>query len=154
MKRAVIAIFCLSALSLHLSMAQTYINAGLMSEVSAEAPEENAKNGDEAVSAIVECFSRGDAEALSQWFDDNLEMSIFMDSNIASKVQAKQIMKAFFKDNEPKSFRIDNTIERANLKYFLADLDSGAHRFNVVIFLSGRKDSYLIQQIKINLDRR
>lgn len=44
---------------------------------------------------IAKYLGKGDAERLSVWFDDNLEITIMSTTNDSSKKQAKQILKAF-----------------------------------------------------------
>ena len=46
---------------------------------------------------IAKYLATGDAEKLSAWFSDNLEVTIFSTSNDSSRNQARQIMKTFFR---------------------------------------------------------
>ena len=50
---------------------------------------------------IAKYLALGDADKLSAWFSDNLEVSIFSNSNDSSRSQARQIMKSFFKSYTP-----------------------------------------------------
>ena len=52
---------------------------------------------------IAKYLGNGDAERLSAWFDDNLEITIMSTTNDSSKNQAKQILKAFFDNHTPRS---------------------------------------------------
>ena len=58
---------------------------------------------------IAKYMAQGDAERLSAWFSDNLEITIFSTSNDSSRSQALQIMKSFFKSYTPRSFDISHT---------------------------------------------
>lgn len=98
---------------------------------------------------ISKYIAKGDAECLSAWFDDNLEISIISDGSTASKAQAKQIVKAFFSSHTPQSFDITHAAEKANMKYALGSLTAGGENFMVTIFVSSKGDSYKIQQLKI-----
>lgn len=53
---------------------------------------------------ISKYLEMGDAEKLSAWFSDNLEVTIFSNSNDSSRNQAKQIIKSFFKSYTPRTF--------------------------------------------------
>ena len=53
---------------------------------------------------IAKYIGQGDADKLSAWFADNLEISIMSTSNDSSKNQAKQILKSFFSNYTPRSF--------------------------------------------------
>ena len=98
---------------------------------------------------IAKYIERGDAESLSAWFSDNLEVSIFSKTNDASRSQAKQIMKSFFKSYTPRSFRISHKAGRPNMKYALGVLSAGGEMFQVTIFVGLKNEEYRIQQIKI-----
>lgn len=98
---------------------------------------------------IAKYLQMGDAEKLSAWFSDNLEVSIFSDSNDSSRDQAKQIMKSFFKSYTPRSFKISHKAGRPNMKYALGTLTAGGEIFLVTIFVGFNDSEYKIQQLKI-----
>ena len=99
---------------------------------------------------IVKYMTQGDSSALSVWFADNLEVSVFSQRTDASRTQARQIIKAFFETYTPRSFVVTHTAGRANMKYALGDLYAGGETFHVTIFVSCKEGSYRIQQIKID----
>lgn len=99
---------------------------------------------------IAKYLGRGDAERLSAWFADNLEITIMSTTNDSSKNQAKQILKAFFDNHTPRSFEISHTASRSNSKYALGYLNAGGEVFEVTIFVSNCGDRYKIQQLKID----
>ena len=91
----------------------------------------------------------GDADKLSAWFSDNLEVTIFSDSNDSSRNQACQIMKSFFRSYTPRSFEITHRAGRSNMKYALGTLSAGGEMFSVTIFVGYNGKSYKIQHLKI-----
>ena len=99
---------------------------------------------------IAKYLGQGDAERLSAWFTDNLEITIMSTTNDSSKNQAKQILKAFFDNHTPRSFEISHTASRSNSKYALGYLNAGGEVFEVTIFVSNCGDRYKIQQLKID----
>ncbi|MBQ6180032.1 MAG: DUF4783 domain-containing protein [Bacteroidales bacterium] len=99
---------------------------------------------------ISKYLASGDAESLSAWFADNLEISIMSSTNDSSRNQAKQILKSFFASHTPRSFEINHTASRSNSKYALGYLNAGGELFEVTIFVSQGKDRYTIQQLKID----
>ena len=105
--------------------------------------------GYDVFAPIGKYMAMGDAEKLSAWFSDNLEVTIFSTSNDSSRRQAKEIMKSFFKSYTPRSFDITHTAGRSNMKYALGALNAGGEVFLVTIFVVFQNDSYQIQQIKI-----
>ena len=99
---------------------------------------------------ITKYITQGNAEALSVWFADNLEISIISKSENPSRNQAKQILKAFFDTFAPRSFEINHTAGRANMKYALGNLNAGGENFLVTIFVCSKGgDAFRIQQLKI-----
>lgn len=102
---------------------------------------------------IAKYISQGDAERLSAWFADNLEVTIQSKSVDSSKNQAKQILRSFFSVNTPQSFDITHTVSRSNVKYALGSLSAGGSVYMVTIFVSSDGETYKIQQLKIDSDK-
>lgn len=98
------------------------------------------------ISKYIAC---GDAEKLSAWFSDNLEVTIFSNSNDSSRNQARQIMKSFFRSYTPRSFEITHKAGRSNKKYALGTLNAGGEMFTVTIFVNYTETDYKIQHLKI-----
>ena len=105
--------------------------------------------GYDVFNPIAKYISTGEAEKLSAWFSDNLEVTIFSNSNESSRNQAKQIMKSFFKSYTPRSFDINHKAGRANMKYALGTLNAGGEMFTVTIFVNYHDSDYKIQHLKI-----
>ena len=98
------------------------------------------------ISKYIAC---GDAEKLSAWFSDNLEVTIFSSTDDYSKNQACQLMKSFYKSYTPRSFEITHKAGRGNMKYALGTLNAGGEHFMVTIFVGYKDSSYKIQHLKI-----
>ena len=98
---------------------------------------------------ISKYIAYGDAEKLSAWFSDNLEVTIFSKSNDSSRNQARQIMKSFFRSYTPRSFEITHKAGRSNKKYALGTLNAGGEMFVVTIFVNCHDKDYRIQHLKI-----
>ena len=105
--------------------------------------------GYDVFNPISKYLAKGDADRLSAWFSDNLEVTIFSTSNDTSRNQARQIMKSFFKSYTPRSFEISHKAGRANMKYALGTLNAGGEMFLVTIFVNLRGEAYKIQHLKI-----
>ena len=98
---------------------------------------------------IAKYMVHGDAESLSAWFADNLEISVISPLTNCSKNQAKLVMKSFFENYTPRSFEISHKAGRPNMKYALGILNAGGENFNITIFVRSKGGDYLIQQLKI-----
>ncbi len=144
MKRLAIVLLAL-ALAGPVALAQNFI----LQKTSQPAPAPAAEGGDDVFVPISKYIAAGNAEALSAWFADNLEIAVLAKESDASRAQARQIVKTFFDNFTPRSFNITHTAGRANMKYALGTLKAGGETFNVTIFLSCKEDRYRIQQLKI-----
>ena len=105
--------------------------------------------GYEVFTPISKYLGLGDAEKLSAWFSDNLEVTIFSSTDDYSKNQACQLMKSFYKSYTPRSFEITHKAGRGNMKYALGTLNAGGEHFMVTIFVGYKDSSYKIQHLKI-----
>lgn len=105
--------------------------------------------GYDVFNPISKYMAQGDAEKLSAWFSDNLEITIFSDSNDSSRNQARQIVKSFFRSYTPRSFEITHKAGRSNMKYALGTLNAGGEMFHVTIFVGYDDNAYKIQHLKI-----
>ena len=83
------------------------------------------EKGFDVFNPIAKYIATGDADKLSAWFSDHLEITIFSSSNDASRNQARQIMRSFFKSYTPRSFEIGHKAGRSNMKYALGTLNAG-----------------------------
>ena len=106
-------------------------------------------NGYDVFNPISKYLAQGDAEKLSVWFSDNLEVTIFSDSNDSSRNQARQIMKSLFRSYTQRSFEITRKAGRSNKKYALGTLNAGGEMFVVTIFVNYTETDYRIQHLKI-----
>ena len=99
---------------------------------------------------ISKYMAQGNADRLSAWFDDNLEVTVNTSTGTsASRAQARQIVKTFFENYTPRSFDISHTAGKDNMKYALGTLKAGGESFSVTIFVSNKGKFFKIQQLKI-----
>ncbi|MBR0301229.1 MAG: DUF4783 domain-containing protein [Bacteroidales bacterium] len=98
---------------------------------------------------ISKYISQGNAEALSAWFSENLDVTVLSKGGNSSKVQAKQMVSGFFNAHTPRSFEVTYTAGRANMKYALGNLNAGGETYLVTIFVYCTDGKNQIQQFKI-----
>lgn len=113
----------------------------------------HAQSGFDVFVPISKYFSQGDADKLSSWFADNLEITIISRTSDSSRNQARQMIKSFFENYSPRSFEINHTASNGTTKYALGALSAGGQTFLVTIFVSLDEDRYKIQQLKIDAIR-
>lgn len=98
---------------------------------------------------ISKYLAQGDAESLSAWFSDNLEISVISNKGNCSRSQAKHLLKSFFESYSPRSFEIIHTAGRIRMKYALGNMNAGGESFLVTIFVCREDEKFLIQELKI-----
>jgi len=98
---------------------------------------------------ISKYISQGNADALSAWFDDNLEIKLLSQGGDVSKSQARQIVKSFFEAQTPQGFKITHTSGRNNMKYALGALNAGGETYSVTIFVTCKGGTYKIREFRI-----
>ncbi len=98
---------------------------------------------------IAKYFQNGDAEKLSAWFAQNLDIDILGTVNVCSKAQAKQIMKEFFSNYSPKSFVIAYRSGKPPMKYAIGNLNAGGSKFRVTLFVKIQDDGNFIQGLRV-----
>ena len=109
----------------------------------------NAQQTQDVFVPIGKYIQLGDSESLSAWFASNLELDILGNTNECSKVQATLIMKDFFVNYTPKSFKIIHKSGKAPMKYAIGNLNAGGETFRVTLFVKTQTNGNQIQQLRI-----
>lgn len=112
-------------------------------------PSRAQSNADAVFVPIAKYLYEGNAEKLSAWFFDSIELSIDSDEFVMSRRQASQMMATFFERNVPESFTISHGASRSNVKCVVGKMVAGGEYFDVSIFVSNRGDGYKIQRLLI-----
>ena len=105
--------------------------------------------GYDVFNPIGKYIAKGDADCLSAWFDESVDIAVSSRQGNTSKAHARQIVKAFFSNHTPQSFDIAHLAEKADMKYALGSLSAGGEMFSVTIFVRSKGEEYRIQQLKI-----
>ncbi len=98
---------------------------------------------------IISAFEAGNAEKLSAYFNNNLEMKILDDSHIVSKIQATRILQDFFKQHPPVSFKVTYESDKPDSWYGIATLTSKKLTFRVNLYFMDGGDKKLIYYLSI-----
>ena len=101
---------------------------------------------------ITQAISKGDAEALSQYFDESVEIAVLEEEDIYNKSEAKTIVDKFFQQYKPKSFSQvhQGTSKGQDSKYCIGNLVAGDASFRVYLYMKVEGSSYLIQEIRFD----
>ena len=98
---------------------------------------------------LVSAFGRGDADAVSEWFHQSLEMSILEKEYETSKNQATRILESFFKDHVPSGFRISFEGTKEQSKYAIGTLSTSNGNFRVNLFFLNKDGQRLLYYLSI-----
>lgn len=108
--------------------------------------ESNAQNGTvEKVKLVLEV---GNANELSKFLNDKVDLNIDGTEGTYSHSQAEGVLKNYFKENPPNSFKINHEGASENgLIYAIGEYKSGAKSFRVWIRLKNVNDQYKIHEM-------
>ena len=104
------------------------------------------------VSGISKAISAGDAVALSQYFDQSIEISILDDMDIYDKAQAVQTLKSFFVKNKVKSYSQmhQGTSKGQDSQYTIGNLVTASSSYRVYLYLKLQGGKQLIQELRFD----
>mgnify|MGYP002625542920 FL=1 len=137
--------FSLNILALAVSAAAITL---LCSASPEKGPAPQSSKGD-AFIPIAKYIQKGDHERLSAWFAENLEVEIFGIKNECSRIQATMIMKNFFSQHPPKSFKIIHKSGNPPMKYAIGNLSTGSENLRVVLLVRTNPGTPQILRIRI-----
>lgn len=106
------------------------------------------------LNSISKAIGNGDANALSQYFDDKVEMAILDDENLMDRNDAKQALNKFFTSHKPQSYNQvhDGTSKGEGSKYTIGNLKANGQTFRVYVYMKVSGSDYVIQEISISED--
>lgn len=101
--------------------------------------------------SIANAFENGDAETLSEFLDNYIDISLPGKSEIRymGKTQAKLALRAFFLENKAKGFSIFSQRENAGVMYIAGKLKASTRDFNVILLISKKDKQEKILTMRI-----
>lgn len=105
---------------------------------------------DANLDGISKAMKSGDATALSQYFDEDVELTILNDVDILSKQSAKKEIESFFKENAPSGYAQlhQGTSKGQRGQYSIGNLTTKNGKFRVYIYMKVEGDKHLIQELR------
>ncbi len=99
--------------------------------------------------AIILSLKSGDARALSEYFNQNVELVVPDSDNVYSKAQAQLIVSDFFSSHAPQNFSVIHQGGKEGAQYVIGKLGTqkGTYRVYFLLKKSGSKD--YIHQLRI-----
>lgn len=99
---------------------------------------------------IANAISEGDAAALADFFDEDIEMTVLEEINLYSKAEGQAAVKAFFTKNPPIKYTQvhQGASQGAGGQYCIGVLETSAQKFRVMIYLEKVEEVFLIKELK------
>ena len=98
---------------------------------------------------IVLSIKAGNAEELAKHFHNNVELIILETEDVYSRSQAEQIIRKFFLEYKPQTFKIIFNGGKENSRYAIGSLTTSGATFRVYIFIKKQEGVPLIHQLRI-----
>ncbi len=111
-----------------------------------------AKQGNPTLEAISSALNSGDADALSKYFADNVEISIQDKEQVYAKAKAIDVVRSFFNTSKPKSFsQVHKGTSRENSdQYCIGNLTATSGNYRVYLYLKVSGDNLSIQEMRFD----
>ena len=98
---------------------------------------------------LADAIRKGDANQMSAFFHQSLEMTILESDYEASKNQATRIMENFFKKHPPSDFKVSFEGTKEQSKYAIGTLSTKDGSFRINMFFLNKEGSRLIYYLSI-----
>jgi hypothetical protein len=98
---------------------------------------------------IILSLKSGNARALSEYFNQNVELVVPGSDNVYSKAQAQLIVNNFFSSHSPKSFSVIHQGGKEGAQYVIGNLDTQKGTFRVYFLLKKNNGKDYIHQLRI-----
>lgn len=108
--------------------------------------------GNPNLEAITNALNTGDADALSKFFADNVEISIQEKEQVYAKAKAIDVVRTFFNTNKPKSFsQVHKGTSRENSdQYCIGNLTAANGTYRVYLYLKVNGNNLSIQEMRFD----
>ncbi len=94
-------------------------------------------------------FRAGNAEALAEFFNEDIELVILEEEDVYSRKQAEQIMRKFFTNHRPSAFKIIFEGGKETSRYAIGSLKTENGVFRIYLLIKKQDNQPLIHQLRI-----
>jgi len=98
---------------------------------------------------ITLAFKAGNSAELSKFFNEQIELVLLDKEDLYSSKQAEQIMKQFFTEHRPTSFRIIFEGGKETSRYAIGTLTTGTDEYRIYFLIKNENAKPLIHQLRI-----
>lgn len=97
---------------------------------------------------VIGAIRTGDADELSKYFDDNVELTLPVKSDSYSKAQAQIILKDFFGNNGVKGFELKHKGDSPGGHYCIGTLQTRSGSFRAHVFMKAKGSKEVVKEIR------
>lgn len=110
-------------------------------------------NAQETTELINKYIKEGKATELGKYFNSSLDISLPGTDQTMSSAHATQVMKDFFKNNPPDTYKVNHVgSSREATKYIIGTYTSGTKSYKTYALLKQQEGKYLIVQLQFELE--
>jgi hypothetical protein len=101
---------------------------------------------------ISRALGSGNADALGQYLDNSVEISVLDQENVYTKAQAVQVIRQFFTKNPPRNFSLvhQGASKGSDSEYCIGNLTTANGSFRVYLYMKVTGTNYLIQELRFD----
>ena len=100
------------------------------------------------IDEVIGTLRTGDADGLSRYFDENVELTLPVKSDSYSKAQAQLIIKDFFGNNGVKGFELKHKGDSPGGHYCIGTLQTKSGNFRAHVFMKAKSGKEVVKEIR------
>lgn len=97
---------------------------------------------------MIGALKNGDANALSNYFDKHIDITLDGSIKNYTKVSAREKIANIFQAMKVNDFTVIHKSESNGSQYFIGNLKGAAHNYRLTIYVKTKNNQQLIQQIQ------
>jgi len=97
---------------------------------------------------VINALKEGNAQELSRYIDDNIEISLPDKSDNYSRTQAVMVLKDFFNNNGVTGFDVQFKGETGGGQYCIGNLKTKSGVYRTTVFLKSKEGKQVIKEIR------
>ncbi len=97
---------------------------------------------------IVNALKSGDANEVSKYLDNTVEIPLSESTTSYSKNQAQLVLRTFFDNNPVKDFKVIHESENAGSQYCIGNLTTANGLFRTTVYMKQKGDKQLVQEMR------
>jgi hypothetical protein len=97
---------------------------------------------------VINALKGGNAEELSKYIDDNIEISLPDKSDNYSRTQAVMVLKDFFNNNGVTGFEVQFKGENGGGQYCIGNLKTKSGVYRTTVFMKSKEGKQVIKEIR------